>query len=68
MKKGLILLIVVLLLFASVSSSFAVSPPRGGLPAAHEVEGRTLGAVAAGFGTTNPGFFAGHIIGGIFAK
>jgi len=65
MKKLVVVLVVVVLLFALSAPAFAFGP--GGAPANHPggpFLGRDWGGAVSGFASENPLGFAGHIVGG----
>ena len=60
MKRLLVVLIVVVMVLALATPAFAA---RGGMPAAHGVDGRTFGGVVSGAAQTNPLGLAEHVRG-----
>ena len=58
MKRFLVGLIVVVMVMALAAPAFAA---RGGMPAAHGVDGRTFGGVVSGLAQTDPLGLAEHV-------
>ena len=58
MKKLLVIMLVFFMVFGFSANILAA---RGGMPAAHEVDGRTFGVVVSGRAQTNPIALAEHV-------
>lgn len=58
MIKEILLLSLVVMMLAG-----AASAAKGGMPAAHGVDGKTFGAAVSGLAQTNPAALAEHVRG-----
>ena len=58
MKKILVIMLVFFMVFGFSANILAA---RGGMPAAHGVDGRTFGGVVGGLAQTNPIVLAEHV-------